>query len=338
MKIEKKLKKLGIKEIRNFTMEEKQIVAYNVTDSLIMAFPILQDKRQEIIKKIQSANMSFAKIEYNLPKINYLYNNQKIYFDEKVNINIVTASMIHEIIHFMQDIRKKKNKLDRIGLCNFNELSLHGLGINEGAVQYISAKALSNSVQRINKNEIILKTISPDYYPILTNLIEQIVILIGEDDLVKSIILNEEEFVDLFFNTYEENSKIIINFFDEIINYENHSIKENQIDKIKNIYIQTQDLIMRTFFDKQFKLLETEDDIHNLSNKLEKYVEMTGEVKINNYYYNNSKNYKSHFMNKLDQKLIKLHENRNKMALTIVYSSKINKLLNRIKTIFKPNI
>ena len=236
------------------------------------------------------------------------------------------------------DIRKKKNKLDRIGLCNFNELSLHGLGINEGAVQYISAKALSNSVQRINKNEIILKTISPDYYPILTNLIEQIVILIGEDDLVKSIILNEEEFVDLFFNTYEENSKIIINFFDEIINYENHSIKENQIDKIKNIYIQTQDLIMRTFFDKQFKLLETEDDIHNLSNKLEKYVEMTGEVKINNYYYNNSKNYKSHFMNKLDQKLIKLHENRNKMALTIVYSSKINKLLNRIKTIFKPNI
>ena len=95
---------------------------------------------------------------------------------------------------------------------------------------------------------------------------------------------------------------------------------------------------MRTFFDKQFKLLETEDDIHNLSNKLEKYVEMTGEVKINNYYYNNSKNYKSHFMNKLDQKLIKLHENRNKMALTIVYSSKINKLLNRIKTIFKPNI
>ena len=216
MKIEKKLKKLGIKEIRNFTMEEKQIVAYNVTDSLIMAFPILQDKRQEIIKKIQSANMSFAKIEYNLPKINYLYNNQKIYFDEKVNINIVTASMIHEIIHFMQDIRKKKNKLDRIGLCNFNELSLHGLGINEGAVQYISAKALSNSVQRINKNEIILKTISPDYYPILTNLIEQIVILIGEDDLVKSIILNEEEFVDLFFNTYEENSKIIINFWSNL--------------------------------------------------------------------------------------------------------------------------
>lgn len=363
LKIEKKLKKIGIKETKEFTKEEKRIVACNVTNSLIVAFSILKNDEQQILDKIQNANMFWAQTEKNLPKVNYFYENHKIYFNESIDINKTNDAMIHEIIHFLQDVRKKNGKLDKIGLCNFNELSLHGLGINEGAVQYISSKAVNKNIQTINKNEIILRTISPEYYPILTNLMEQIVFLIGENELVKAIILNDDEFEELFFNTFEENAQTIINQFDEIINYnvKNNFIKrgytekssnekkvtrnyfkknntsKNKIEELKGMYIETQDLIMRTYFEKQYKLIETEEDVQKLSAKLDKYIEFTGKVKVNDYYYNNSENYKSNFMNKLDLKLIKLHEQRNKMALTVVYGSRINKLINKIKALFKIN-
>ena len=219
LNIEKKLKRLGIKETKEFTQEEKNIVANNVTVSLIMAFPVLKIEQENILNKIQNANMYYAKIDENLPKINYIYENHKIYFDESIDINKLTDSMIHEIIHYIQDIRKKKDKLDKIGLCNFNELSFHGLGINEGAVQYISAKTINSNYQTINKEGILLRTISPNYYPILTNLIEQIIFLLGEDELVKAVILNDNNFENTFFNTFEENAQSIINLFDEIINY-----------------------------------------------------------------------------------------------------------------------
>ena len=351
MKIEKKLKKLGIKETKEFTQEEKDLVANNVTVSLTMAFPILKSEQANILNKIQNANMFYAKTSENLPKINYIYENHKIYFDESVEIQNITDAMLHEIIHFMQDVRKKNGKLDRMGLCNFNELSLHGLGINEGAVQYVSAKALNSGVQTVKTFEIVLRTISPNYYPVLTNLIEQIIFLIGEDELVKAIILNDEEFENTFFNTFEENAQDIIKLFDEIINYNVKNNKEIEIkkakeqvedksktDQLKNLYIQAQDLIMRTFFEKQYKLLQTEEDVQNLSTKLENYIKLTGKIEINGQYYSNCDSFKSKFMNKLDKQLIKIHGQKSKMALAVVYGGRINRLLNKIKGLFKPNV
>ena len=350
MKIEKKLKRLGIKETKEFTKEEKNIVANNVTVSLIMAFPVLKIEQENILNKIQNANMFYAKIDKNLPKINYIYENHKIYFDESIDINKLTDSMIHEIIHYIQDIRKKKDKLDKIGLCNFNELSVHGLGINEGAVQYISAKALNNNYQTINKEGILLRTISPNYYPILTNLTQQIISLIGEDELVKAVILNDNKFENTFFNTFEENAQNIINLFDEIINYNvkkadnkvitkdsNKLKKENKLEEIKSMYIETQDLIMRTYFDKRLKNITTEEEVDTLSKTIEKYIEITGKIEINGNYYNNCENYKSTLMNKLDKKLIKIHEQKSKMALTVVYGGRLTRLFNKIKALFKSN-
>ena len=353
MKIEKKLKKLGIKETKEFTKEQKNIVANNVTTSLTMSFPILKNEQANILSKIQNANMFYAQINENLPKINYIYENHKIYFDESIEIKNITDSMLHEIIHFMQDVRKKNDKLNKIGLCNFNELSLHGLGINEGAVQYISAKSLNNVEQTININGIMLRTISPNYYPVLTNLIEQIVFLIGEDELVKAIVLNDNQFVNIFFNTFEENAQDIINLFDEIINFnvKNNSIKDNlrntarnnlnksnfaknETEELKSMYIEIQDLIMRTYFEKQYKLLQTEEDVQNLSTKLESYIQLTGRVEVNDQYYSNCDMYKSGFMNKLDKKLIKIHEQKSKMALTVVYGGRITRLFNKIKSLF----
>ena len=173
----------------------------------------------------------------------------------------------------------------------------------------------------------------------------------GFEDIIEAVI--ESGVLNILgFNTefpIKEESISIVNIYnenEEILKNNLNIIEENikgiaeytyKIEELKSMYIETQDLIMRTYFEKQYKLIETEEDVQKLSAKLDKYVELTGKVKVNDYYYNNSENYKSNFMNKLDLKLIKLHEQRSKMALTVVYGSRINKLINKIKALFKLN-
>ena len=103
------------------------------------------------------------------------------------------------------------------------------------------------------------------------------------------------------------------------------------------MYIETQDLIMRTYFDKNLKNLTTEEEVNNLSKKIENYLELTGKIEINGNYYNNCENYKSTLMNKKKKKLIKIHEQKSKMALTVVYGGRLSRLFNKIKALFKLN-
>ena len=338
MKIDKKLKKIGIEEKQELTKEEKESVILKVTDLLINAFPILVQEKSNIITKLNQTNMHYAKIQKNLSNVNYIYENGKIYFSEDININNITDTIIHEIIHYLQDVRKKNGKLGKIGLCNFNELSIKGLGMNEAGVQYISSKAISKEQTSIKKYNLILKTISPTYYPIITNLIEQIIALIGEDELVMAVIKNDSKFTDTFFNTFEGNGQSIINNFDNIIQLNNESKNEKNKEEITSLYIETQDIIMKTYFEKTFKLIETEDDVNELSEKLNKYVTIAGKVERNGYTYNNCEIFKSYMANKLDKKMINLCKSKNKTALAIVYGGRINRIIQKIRSYFWGNL
>lgn len=63
MKIEKKLKKLGIEEKQELTKEEKESVAQKVTDLLVESFKILEQDKNEIQNKLNQAPMFYAKIQ-----------------------------------------------------------------------------------------------------------------------------------------------------------------------------------------------------------------------------------------------------------------------------------
>ena len=88
-------------------------------------------------------------------------------------------------------------------------------------------------------------------------------------------------------------------------------------------------------FDKNLKNITTEEEVDLFSKKIENYLELTGKIEINGNYYNNCDNYKSTFMNKLDKKLIKIHEKTSKMALTVVYGGRLSRLFNKIKALFQ---
>lgn len=325
MKLERKLKKLGFTKINEIDGKTVRMIAENVTDNITKAFPYIEEEYNNILAKLLNCKMYKTTITKNMPKINYMYENQSIYFDSEIDLNNISEQMIHECIHYIQDKRNKKGKLKKLGLCNFTDLSINGLGLNEGTVQYISSKCMKNEVKITQKYNIRVKTISSNYYPLLTSLIEQIIYLIGEEEIIKATLCIDTEFEDLFLNTYEENTKKIINILDKIINIEN---KEKEIQMY---YFEAQNMIFETYFNKICPKIETENEVEFYLDKVEKYKDIIGK-KID-------KNYEEEdlfeiatksIIEKLDNRLYKINKEKSKNALLIIAGNKITKLFKKL--------
>lgn len=286
MDIAKKLQKLGIEDIKKLDNESIRIIACNVTEALTKAFPSIYDEYNNILIKLLNCNMYVAKVTKHISKVNYIYEDNSIYFDEEMNLSKINEQIIHECIHYLQDNRNiKKSKHSKIGLCNFEEFSLYGLGINEAAVQYMSAKSMKNASDVLEKYGVRLKTISPNYYPFITNLIEQIVYLIGDEVLVKGTLNGNDEFEDELLNTFESNTKKIISRFDEIIEINNTLNTEHDEEKIKilqqgvvHIYEEIQNMIFSTYFNKICPRLNTIQEIDFYTDKAMYYRNVMGVV------------------------------------------------------------
>lgn len=285
MDLQKKLQKLGIENVRKLDNESIRIIAYNVTEALTKAFPIIYDEYNNLLIKLLNCNMYVAKIVKPISRVNYIHEDNSIYFDEEINLNKVNEQMIHECIHYLQDNRNIKGQLDKIGLCNFEDFTVYGLGLNEAAVQYISAKCVGNSKEVLEKYGIRIKTISPGYYPFLTSLIEQMVYLMEEKLIVKGTLHISGDFEDNLLNTFEGNTKKIISKFDELIEMNNALSLEKDIEKIKELqngiangYIETQNMIFTTYFDKICPKLDAAQEIDLYMDKAMDYKQIMGVI------------------------------------------------------------
>lgn len=339
MKLEKKLAKLGIEIIREFTSSEVNYIAKEVTDALVMNFSILKERTNEILTQLLRCKMYFTNINKNsnISSVNYIYENNAIYFGNNVNFNKIDDVIIHECIHYLQDNRTDRGKLKKIGLCSFKEFSTYGMGINEAAVQYISSKAAGRSLEITKKNGIILKTISTNYYPFLTNLIYQIIYLLGEEIIVEGVITSKQDFDDTFLNTFEEKSNAIKKGFDQIIDLRNKSNiktenKELISKQITDIYLELQNIIFKTYFDKICSRINTIDEVNFYTDKIINFKQLMGtseekEFELNCEY----EQYKQNILNKFDRKVAEINKRTSKNALTVIYNN--NRLLRFLKQI-----
>ena len=343
MDIAKKLQKLGIEDIRKLDNESIRIIACNVTDALTKAFPSIYDEYNNILIKLLNCNMYVAKITKHISKVNYIYEDNSIYFDEEMNLSKINEQMLHECIHYLQDNRDiKKSKHSKIGLCNFEEFSLYGIGINEAAVQYISAKTMNNTNAVLEKYGVRIKTISPNYYPFITNLIEQIVYLIGDEILVKGTLKGNEEFEDELLNTFESNTKKIISRFDEMLEINNSLNSEKDIDKIKilekgltHIYTETQNMIFSTYFNKICPRLDTIQEIDFYTDKAIYYRNIMGVVleerfNENNFYDTEIQTITERF----NKRLLAINKSKSKNALAIIKGDRTWRFIKRIVSYF----
>lgn len=332
----RELKKLGIEVIEKVKDIDVVDIANQVSSKLIITFPKSNLDFMNIYTILLSTNMYYANIKENMSKANFYYKNSNIYFSKEIDIENIDEYLFHECIHKIQEHKNKKNKLTRMGICEINELSIKAMALNEAAIQYITTKCLENNEKIINIYDISFVTKS-NYYPILTSLISQIALLIGDNILVDSTINSNEDFkIEMIDEFGEKNYVLIERNFEEILNSKNEILNNGEnveilSQKIKQMYLKTMNVIYTSYFDNLLCRINTEIEAEFAIQKLIYYNEF---IKENSGY--------EDFLIYFDKMKLKFenkkNEIKNSMALVVIKQNKILNIFKRLKKLFiNPN-
>lgn len=197
-------------------------------------------------------------------------------------------------------------------------LKVYGLGINEAAVQLATAKALNFSQDSVKYYDISFNTISPNFYPLECNLISQMTYITGEYVLFDSTFNSNNNFKNKFINlTSRETYEVIESNFDKILYAEENIIKLNnkisfddfnsdilnariakQKSIIKSTFLETQNIIISTYFNNLFDKITNLEQVEDFRRKLYNYKNIIG-ITDDYYFFNN---YYIAMMEKLEAK------------------------------------
>ena len=359
MSIESDLRKDGIEVIEKLDTLKINSIANNISTKLCETFPQYNLNQNELFIKLSRLNMYKAKMPEGMAEANYFYKNSSIYFNEHIQNEDLEEFAIHECIHYLQEIKDKRNYLIRMGLCDYTEFKIYGLGLNEAAVQLMSSKINGIPKEYVKYFGISFETTSPSYYPLECCLVNQMAYITGEDVLFESTLNSNDNFKNKFASlTSPKVFMAIQNAIDEILNNEENIIKLNnrilevddrnkkvdgmlqKIDELKHeislTFMRTQNLIISSYFDKAFNYISTLEEVENFRRKLYAFKDYLGSTDgytfFNEYYVNK--------MEQLEKKYNALENGEIETAIKII-SKKENKLiaiLNKIKKfIFKSN-
>ena len=299
MSIESDLRKDGIEVVGTLDTLSVNTIAHDVAEKICKAFPEQNFIFQNLFIALSRIPMYTANMPEGFAEANYFYKNSSIYFKAGVSIDKLEKFAMHEFIHYLQEIKDKKGNLVRLGLCDFAEIKIQGMALNEGAVQLMAAKALNQPQDIVKYYGISLPTNSPDYYPILCNLVAQMAYVAGEDSLFDSTFYGssifKEHFVDLcglnpFLKIQSNLDKImdteenIIKLNNKLVSDKCEGMKAQKVaskitkckQKLKDLYFETQNLIFSSYFDKQFHSINTTADIDFYRFRLYNYKNFIG--------------------------------------------------------------
>lgn len=356
MSIESDLKKDGIQVIKKLDTLKVNSIARNVSLRLCSTFPNFKLNQNDLFIKLSRLNMYIAKMPEGMSEANYFYKNSSIYFNSHIDIDDLEEFAIHECIHYIQEIKDKKNYLIRMGLCDYTEFKIYGLGLNEASVQLMTSKVLSIPKEYVKYFNISFETNSPSYYPLECCLVNQLAFLVGQDILFESTINSNDNFKEkltelIGYKTFMQ----IQNSIDDILYYEEEIIKinnkiiqidnrdkkvDNLIKKInslkKNItstFIKTQNLIISSYFDKVFYNINDLEGVENYRRKLYNFKDYLGCTEgydyFNDYYVNKMMDLEDKY-NLLENGI----SNNNSLYLIKKKKSKIMKFFRYLRSIF----
>ena len=324
----KHYKELSIEPIENINAREKCEIANKAAILLLDSFPEFNLDYLNIVDLLQHTDMYISKVPENLSPVNYSYTDETFYISDEIELNIENEFFLHEIIHRIQEYRTKKNKLLSLGICNVLETKIEGLAINEAAIQYLVCKILKKEQKIVRIYNMNIQTISNSYYPIITNLIEQIAFLLGDKFLIDSALNSKEDFK---YNTIdylgETNYFTIQKNFDKILEAKDNILKNKDyienVSTIQNVYVETQKIIFTSYFERIFKRIETIDELKKYSKKLFHYRHLIGANNAEYYYVEYYRNKKE----EIKQKEYELEH----MSLMVVKDSAVLKAFRKIK-------
>lgn len=298
MSIDSVLRKEGIEDIEALDTLTVNKIAKRIAKKLVNTFGEHNLDESELFISISRLKMYFAKMPEDMSGAKYSYINNAIYFNNKLKMKDIEESAIHECIHYLQEIKDEKGNLLRLGLCNYAEEGEKGLALNEAAVQLMAAEASGTPEDKVKYYELFLATKSPDYYPLECVLLNEMVYFTGTYPLYQSTLYSNDIFKNTFSSqygkkTYDTVKKAINNILEQEANLSNETLelqytdsekRVNQINKnienikkkIAELFLKTQDCIMKNCFNKDFQEVRTMEDLQNFKEQLYHFKDIIG--------------------------------------------------------------
>lgn len=304
------LKQAGITIIKKLSTLEINKIASNISERICVAFPEHKINQSDLFIAISRLNMYLANFEDN-SAAKYWYKNNSIYFRKDIDFESLETAALHECLHFIQTVRNKKGKVQRLGLYNLTSFKETGFALNEAAVQLMASYATNSKKDSVKYYGMEFVTNSPNYYPIECALVKQMSYFTGTYPLFHSVIHSDDIFKNTFIMKSNENAyyKITRNLdklveLQESLNkenlalaywgYENQNqlklqrIKQNIEDlkySIKLTTIETQELILTSCAYSDLNLVRDNESLTEFKNKLYKFKNIL--IKPENYSFYN---------------------------------------------------
>lgn len=172
-------------------------------------------------------------------------------------------------------------------------------------------------IQNVRYFDINIPTNTEDYYPLECALVNQMAYVIGEDILFESTINANNNFRDQFisytsekaFYTIQKNIDLLVDVQNKLTNSYN-TLKEFATDnkfvmkckkdieiqkgEIRRLFLETQEIILTSYFDNAINLAYSPKIIENYRNKLYLFKNLIGETYEYNFY-------NEYYINKMQQ-------------------------------------
>ena len=286
MSIDSTLKKEGINVIGELNTLDINKIASNIAEKICSAFPEHHLNQSDLFISIARLNMYVAEMPDSSAGAKYYYKNNSIYFNKNMDLDTLNTLSLHECIHFIQELKDKHGKLLRMGLYDLSSRSKTGMALNEAAVQLMASLANKSMKDTVKYYNMEFTTESPDFYPIETALIKQMIYFTGSYPLFHSTLYSNNIFKNTFisktsnsvYNKIEYNFDLLLHYQEElgIASYKLSTISDNQkLSKVRklrekvnvlkevilNKTLEIQKTILTECFNKEFSLIRNADDI-----------------------------------------------------------------------------
>ena len=350
MSVKKDLKKEGIDIISKVDTLTVNSISKSIANKLCKTFPELDLNVTTLFRKISRLEMYYAKLPQNI-SAKYFYKNKSIYFDYKLSLEKISEVSIHECIHYLQERCDKNGNIYRLGLCDYTNSKLPGTGLNEAAVQLMATKCMKSDYENVKYFGINIPTNTEAYYPLECTLVNQMAYLIGENVLFESTLNSNDSFKEQYisltsekaYKTIQKNIDMLVEKQDtlnelyEVIQLPEASAKftnkciqeiEKGKESIRNLFMDTQKLILTSYFDNTINLTYTPKLIENYRNKLYLYKNLLGQMEGDNFF-------NDYYIDKMVQLEKRYDLNNTEIRdLVVVKNNFISTLFRKIRTLF----
>ena len=310
MSINSTLKKEGIRVIGKLNTLEINKIASNISEKIVTAFPEHGIDQSDLFISIARLDMYLAEMPNDMAMAKYFYKNNSIYFSKDMDLNDLHSLALHECLHFIQEVKNKHGKLLRLGLYNMEKSANDGMALNEAAVQHMASVASNLPLDTVKYYNMELSTESPDFYPLQTALLNEMIYFTGSYPLYHSTLYSNDVFKNTF--TAKSNEKAYAQIeknFDLIYEYETLLSKQvynlslcseeyksinkirkinSKIDAYKQIILEktleTQNLILLNCFTTEFNNIKTLEHIKNFEQNMYNFRHLIITTKNYNYY------------------------------------------------------